>query len=290
VSIGVARLLDRAGFSSLAGTARTFRWELEDWRYVLRPRHARKLTRLWIGEPVGRRAYRSLGESELLGTRRSDTVFVFGSGKSILDVDKSAWAEIAEHDVVAFSHFHRQRFVRVDYHLVAEAVDLAETSQSIAANPGYADTIFVLLKGWKAERANEMVARRLLPLGARIFRVRRLLRGRIAPPSRSFKEGLVHGANSSLDAVNFAYLMGWRTIVVAGVDLYNKEYFWLPAGVTGPGEPPGTTARSRFPGADQIVQSFSLWRERMAEEGVDLVVYDGRSLLAQVLPVFARRG
>lgn len=283
-------MLDRVGLPGLADAARTVRWELEDWRYVLGPRHAFKLTRLWFTEPLGRRAYRGLTESELLATRRSDTVFVFGSGKSILDIDEKAWAGIAEHDVVAFSHFHRQRYVRVDYHLVAETLDLEGTAQSIAGNPGYVDTIFILLKGWRAERANEIVAHRLLPLGARIFRTRRSFRGRIAPPSRSFRDGLVHGANSSLDAVNFAYLMGWRTIVVAGVDLYDKEYFWLPAGVTGLGEQRGVTARSRFPGADQIVESFGLWRDRMADEGIDLVVYDGRSLLAQVMPVFAARG
>ena len=266
---------------------REMRWHADLMRHTLRPRHAAHLTAAWAHERRNRSAYRVLSEAELLATRRSDTVFVFGSGKSILDLRPEEWERIAEHDTVAFSHFHRQRFVRVDYHLIAEILDLDELAPSLRENPCYGDTVYVLLKGWIAERSNEVVGRRLLPAGARMFRCTRIKRGRYAPPSTSFRQGLVHGWNSSLDVTNFAYLMGWKRIVIAGVDLYDKEYFWLPPGVTGPGEQPGITARSRFPAADETVGMFGRWRELMAAEGVDLVVYPGRSLLSSVLPAFA---
>jgi hypothetical protein len=287
--VSIAATLERLGLEGVARAARDLRWHSTYLGYVLQPVQAARLSTAWAREPLGRRAYDVLSESELVRTRRSDTAFVFGSGKSILEIDEDEWRQIASHDTVAFSHFHRQRFVRVDYHLVAELLDLEGTAASIRDNPRYSDTVFVVLKGWLAWRSNQLVGRRLLPSGARLFRVRRVGRGQLAaPPSRSFDDGLVHGVNSALDAANFAYLMGWRRIVIAGVDLYDKEYFWLPPGVTGPGEPPGSAAARRFPGADEIVSMFGLWKERMAADGVELEVHDPRSLLARVLPVASR--
>jgi hypothetical protein len=289
--VSVAGLLERAGMRRAAQAARDLRWRLTYLGYVLHPLRAAALTAAWAREPFGRRAYRVLTEDELRARRRSDTVYVFGSGKSILEIAPAEWERIAEHDVVAFSHFHRQRFLRVDYHLIAEVLDPDGTAASIRENPLYNNTVFVVLRGWLALRSNELVGRRRLPPGAPLFRVRRVARGHVeALPSRSFHNGLVHGVNSAFDAANFAYLMGWTRIVLTGIDLYDKEYFHLAKGAVGPGEAPGTTAASRFPGADEIVPMFGLWRRALEAEGVALEVYNPRSLLAEVLPVASGTG
>jgi hypothetical protein len=287
--LSIAGLLERAGLRRAARTARDLRWHATYLGYVLHPLRAAGFTAAWAREPLGRRAYRVLTEPELRARRRSDTVYVFGSGKSILEIEPGEWRRIAGHDVVSFSHFHRQRFVRVDCHLIAEVLDPDGTAASIRENPLLRDTVFVVLQGWLALRSNELVGRRRLPSGAPLFRVRRVARGHVdTPPSRSFREGLVHGVNSAFDAVNFAYLMGWRRIVLVGVDLYDKEYFHLPPGAVDPGEALGTTAASRFPGADEIVAMFGLWCRSLEAENVALEVYNPRSLLAEVLPVASR--
>lgn len=282
-----ARVLDRLGLTRISALVRSGRWAAHELRAPLRPDRAVRLGRLWLAERSGRRAYRVLREPELRGTRRSDVVFVFGSGRSLVDIGAGDWERISKADIVGFSHFHRQRWVRVDYHLIAEVPSVAETAASIRANPLYADTIYGVMRGFTAEASNELVGRRLLPSGARIFRWRRIGRNRTLPPSPTLGKGLVHGTNSILDIVNFALVLGWRRIVIAGVDLYNKEYFWLPAGVARPDEKTELTAASRWPQADQIVETLDLWRRVSAERGVDLCVYDGRSLLASVLPIFA---
>ena len=281
-----ARALERAGLVRTAHAARELRWAAAELRPLLRPDRAARLTRAWMRDRAGRRGYRLLSEDELRSTRSSDTAFVFGSGRSILEIGPEEWRRIAQHDTVTFSSFHRLRAVRIDYHLVAEVVDRDETGTSIRSNPCYADTVFLVVEGWIAEAGNDLVGRRLLPPGARIFRYRRVARGRIAPPNRSFADGLVHGANTSFDAVNFALLMGWRRIVVAGVDLYDKRYFWLGPNETRAHEHPGVTAATPFPSAGHIVEMFGLWREAAAHEGTELLVYNPRSLLAQALPVF----
>jgi hypothetical protein len=282
-----ARALERAG---LAGPAVILRRAAQHIRWLmpfLRPRNAVPLTVNWLAEPVGRRCLRILDQQELRATRRSDTVFVFGSGRSLTEIPSEDWARIAEHDTVGFSHFHRQQWVRVDYHLIAEISPpfYVDTLESFRSNPRYAQTIYGLMKGWSAEVSNKLVARRLLPAGSRAFRWRRIERGVIAPPGTSLERGLVHGTNSLVDVVNFALVLGWREIVIAGVDLYNKEYFWLPTGVARPDEKPIFTADSRWPQADHMIDTFRLWRRLVEPSGVRISVYNPRSLLGEALPI-----
>ena len=89
-----------------------------------------------------------------------------------------------------------------------------------------------------------------------------------------------------MDVVNFALVLGWREIVIAGVDLYNKEYFWLPPGVARPDERPIFTADSRWFQADQMIETLRLWRQLVEPSGVRISVYNPRSLLAEAIPVY----
>ena len=238
----------------------------------------------YVLDRLRRGAYRHLTEQELLATRRSDTAFVFGSGRSLLDIGPEDWARIGECATISFSEFVRQRFVRADYHVVGEVHDVPAYAALIRENPNYAGTVFLLQEGWHADDSNALVGHRLLPAGAGVYRYRRTSRGRYSPPSRSFADGLVHGWNTSIGVVNFALVLGFRTIVLTGIDLYDKNYFWLEEGelrptVTTPVDQP-------FPTADPVIELFGRWRELLEPEGVRLEVYNPRSLLARVLEVF----
>src|SRR6266540_2360783 len=207
-------------------------------RDLLRPRTVTRLTARWVGARLARNAYRELTEAELLATRTSDTAFVFGSGRSLLDI------------------------------------------------PFYAETIYIVQREWRAEDSNELVARRLLPESARVFPYHRKSRGSYSPPSRSFAEGLVHGWNSSISVTNFAILMGFRRIVLTGIDLYDKEYFWLEKGERRDALRPSETPDRPFPMADEVIDVFARWRAALEPEGVELLVYNPRSRLARALEVF----
>ena len=249
-----------------------------------RPRHVARLVAAWLRDRRSRRAYRMLSEDELRAARRSDTAFVFGSGRSLVDITAEEWERIAEHDTISLREFPRQSWVRADYHLTGEVDELDEYARRLRENPLYANTIFVVMGGLVAHMGNELVGRRLLPPGARIFRFRRRSRWRYAPPSQTPRE-LVHGANSVFDAVNLAYALGYTRIVVAGADYYNKEYFWLEPGEARPYEL-GVDASAPWPQAGQVVEMMGRWREIMNDAGVELLVYNPRSLLAERLPVF----
>ena len=133
---------------------------------------------------------------------------------------------------------------------------------------------------------NNLIGRRLLRDHARVFRYRRVARGRYAPPGRSFEEGLVHGFGSLIGVVNFAYLMGWQDIVIAGVDLYDRRPFWRPPDTVRTDEKPELKVESRYTNSSRIIGMLGEWRRIFASEGVRLTVYNPRSLLTAALPVY----
>ena len=82
--------------------------------------------------------------------------------------------------------------------------------------------------------------------------------GRMKPYSRSFNSGIVHGFGSVISVVNIAYLMGWKHIVLVGIDLYDHRYFYLPPNETRAVEKRGLTYKSPFPQSNQIVDQLKL--------------------------------
>ena len=268
-------------------TARSRVAGLPDRLRPWRPRHLARCTHWYVRDRVGRRAYATLNEDDLRASRRSGTVFIFGSGKSLLEISTEEWERMSDHDTVGFSQFQEQQFIRVDYHLVAEAVNLGRYAALFRENPRYESTIYAVQEGLFAHVGNEIVGRGMLPRGSRVFRFHRRARGRFEDPSASFRRGVVHGYNSSISTTNFALLSGWTRIVLVGVDLYDKEYFYLPWGAPAEGERWGRKASDRFPSADLVVECFRRWRSVADASGVSIEVYNPRSLLAEALDIFS---
>lgn len=255
---------------------------------------------------LARRHYALLDESGLRESRRSDTVFVFGSGASLNDIAPREWNAIAEHETLGFNHFWRQTWVRVDYHVIRGGLygetnmrpQAEKVAYGIRANPRYANSIFLMQEDFLGAFPNYVVGHRLLAPGSRLFRYR--TRGGPGLPTRSFAEGVRHAPGTLSDAVNCASLIGWKEIVLAGVDLYDSRYFFLPPDQTITQDPAtgtvvaGTKNAYRGQRYDEIhntaragvVEQMAAWGEALASEGVRLSVYNPRSLLADVLPVF----
>lgn len=271
----------RSRLGYLRGRAR------EGYFDFLKPRYAARLARLYALDRAGRRRYRTLSERELRATPTSDTAFVFGSGRSLLEITSAEWEAIGRCNTVSLREFPRQRWVRADYHVTSEVDYAEEYAARIRDNPLYAETVFFVQDGFRAERGNELIGRGLLPAGARVFRFRRLHRGEYAPPSMSPRR-LVHGYNSIFDATNVAIALGFRRVVLAGADYYDKSYFWLAAGETRSYEREGIVGDRPWPAAERIVEMMGAWRRELAPSGVELSVWNPRSLLAGELPVFDR--
>jgi hypothetical protein len=251
--------------------------------------------RAWLAFKRRVASYQCLTEERLRATRKSDTVFIFGSGASLNDISPAEWTSIAAHDTMGFNWFVRQRFVRCDYHLVREMGSddldpaswrpvLEEYFDLARHNPHYADTVFLVQTGFRATNGNRAIGLGLLPAESAVF-LWHSRRGRREPTTR-LSDGLAHVHATLEDCVNFAFLMGWRAIVLTGIDLYDRRYFWL-----GPDEPirgDVTTAGLHNTAKTEMIDLLGDWRERFLRSGVELSVYNPRSLLARRLPVWQR--
>src|SRR5579864_4865841 len=54
----------------------------------------------WLRSLGARRAYAFLDEEELRASRRSDTVFIFGSGSSLNEIPDLEWRQFERHDTL----------------------------------------------------------------------------------------------------------------------------------------------------------------------------------------------
>lgn len=255
--------------------------------------------------------YRVLTEEAARARRRSDTVFVFGSGNSLNELKAAEWAHFSDHDVLGFSGFVYQNWVRTDFHLV-RGWDYGERDshrrwvrsahaygENIKRHGRFTDTVFVLQDEYRAVFARMLVGYGLLPDGAMVLPYHTASPLGMRPSPR-LADGLSHGLGTLCDAVNLAYVLGWRRIVLVGVDLYDSRYFWVPPNSTiafdDAGEVVAAPVNFRGTRADDVhpvvrnglVDLMSRWAADFGVQGVTLNVHNPRSLLAGVLPLYDR--
>jgi hypothetical protein len=168
-------------------------------------------------------------------------------------------------------------------------------------NPLFASTTFVLQGEYLGYFCNQMTGYGYLPQGARVLRYH-TARGD-GPPARRIADGVRHTTGTLADAVNVAYCLGWKHIVLVGVDLYDSRYFYLPPDTTpGLDERTGLLEPSEFntyrgirydqthsTARHGVVELMRDWRAQFREDGVELWVHNPRSLLAEALPVYVPR-
>jgi hypothetical protein len=260
----------------------------------------------WVRDRLSRRRYTLLDEEAARSRRKSETVFIFGSGYSLNELTSPDWALFQAHDVFGFNAFYYQRWVPVDFHVLRGGVYgelrwrpfAMEVARTLRENPLFARTVFVLQEEFLGQFPNQMVGYGLMPAGAALVRYRTAREP--GPPTTTIASGLRHQAGTLTDAVNCAYCFGWRHVVLVGVDLYDSRYFYLPPDQT-TGIDPRTAlvvgaARNPYHGTrscdthatvkNAIVELMDEWGRVMRASGVTLSVYNPRSLLTKVLPVY----
>ena len=252
--------------------------------------------------------YHQLSETELKSTRRSNRVFIFGSGYSLNDISQEQWRHIAQYDTIGFNAFVYQKWIPVNYHLIrgwgegasvyanwkAMASDLGGLIES---NPFYENTVFIYQSDLIGQVSHSLLQFRCLPRHAKIFPYKTNREDKL--PDRDLKQGLLHQVGTLSDAIHFAFCLGWREIVLVGVDLYDTRYFWLKSDETFAVDPK-TGKRNIGQVADRgqrydqphstatngVIDLIEEWKRHLQKYGVSLSVHNPRSLLTEVIPVY----
>lgn len=254
----------------------------------------------WLRFQLRRRSYCFVDGAELARRRRSDTVFVFGSGWSLNEIPPDEWARIEQHDTFGFNWFVRQRYVRCDFQLIRGIPDsdlrgswrpqVEEYFRLLAESPFFSDAALLIQTGFRATNGNRAIGYRFVVRERAILLWRSLVPLHCAThePSRSFKAGLTHGHSALQETVNAAYLLGWKNIVLVGVDLYDRRYFWLDHDDSRSLDVQRSSAVEDVHNraASGMIEELGAWARTFAAQGVTLSVHNPRSLLAAALPVY----
>ena len=182
-----------------------------------------------------RKNFRIATKDNLLRYKKSDRLYILGSGPSINDIETRQWDVISEHDSFAFNMFLAHPFVPTYYHmeLVAHHAELFKEcylakSAEFKARPmilnmrkipgdkdagdfNYIENLYVSIPtvfGGEGMNSRE------------VFRHYYLFR------DYEKENLLVHYRASLMIAVSFAILMGYKEIILAGVDMYSRDYFF----------------------------------------------------------------
>jgi len=167
--------------------------------------------------------------TEVINGKKSDTVFVLGSGRSVLNLTNQEWTKIGAHDTIGFSGSFQQDWVNLDYLLLrgwAETVVPDKNSVLDVARDfieKYEDhykcnrlngTRLIVQEDYSASLCGALFAlgfmERYAKNGYIGFTTYRFAKN----PSLCFEWGLSHGKGTLCDAINFAYLGGWKNIVL----------------------------------------------------------------------------
>lgn len=185
-----------------------------------------------------RKKYSLLSFEKIKAEKKSDKIFIFGSGYSINDISENEWEFFKKHNTLAFNWFPKKETIPMDFHLVGEIgnFDLKPKmwkpyyqtwKEVIVSNRLYQNTIFLIEEGYRCISGNRVIGLHLLPLRNRVLRFKKAGYGHLQEISREFSNGLVHGSSSLTLCINFEFLMGYRRIILVGVDLYDSRYFFL---------------------------------------------------------------
>lgn len=207
------------------------------WHAATQQRHA-EAKRRRLGLPL-------ISELDWNAYRKSDTLFILGSGPSINAIPAERWGAIARHDSIGFNFWPYHSHVPTLYYFeAADPVEWPHVYVSMLAlfreRAGAYRHVPKIIS--ELQRAHHMVpqlppewrenlychlpitlaARTPEEFGAGLRYVARSL-----ALQRAFRRGRLFKYVSSLSAlVPLAMLLGYRQVVLCGIDLHNQEYFY----------------------------------------------------------------
>lgn len=190
---------------------------------------------------------RGIESLDLARFKRSEKIFLLGSGASVNDLRPQDWAHIAQHDSLGWNSWHIHDFVptyyffemsapesRYDYDykfletldkkkleytntpFVCRYINLYNSPNAFDALPQEVKANLYLSAPYQLKgRTPHLVERQLA-----------IWRTLVYDKPKKDMGALIHYRGSLSDAVVFSVLAGYQEIILIGVDMNNKLYFW----------------------------------------------------------------
>jgi hypothetical protein len=256
----------------------------------------------------------SLGFIKVSGIKKEkkEILFIMGSGPSLRAITGDEWERFRSvGDFVGFNDSIYQNYVDLDYYVVRELepkwllgskwryaslfqsnfnlTGIKKIGERISANPKMSNTRFIVF--------NDILGGiSLLWLWMFYGRFRRriaffyanLIDRSISWPISESYDNIPHSGATLFDCINIGYVMGYKKIVLLGVDLRNSDYFYLGENETRPWDLSINHRKSEpHKTAETTLTNIKRWGPYLELKGVTLLVQNRNSLLAGTLPVFS---
>ena len=256
-----------------------------------------------------RNDYWTLSQNDLLARKKSDRIFVIGSGSSLNEIPEETWKRFAEHDSIGFNGAIYQQWLPLTFFLLrawtedatgglAWQKDCTEVLNTIEANKYLDEAAFCFPDGVTSIFTNRLVGHKIWNDRHPFFYY---LPDKLSRyPHQDLREGLVHRVGTLCSTISLAVALGYREIVLVGIDLYDNRYFWLPPDKTFgwseseqmSGES-ATTARGlevemqHQTATNGVVEIIGQWDKYIrATSGQKISVFNPRSLMTPTVPLF----
>jgi len=229
-----------------------------------------------------------------------DTLFIFGSGYSINNISKKDWKLIySKCDTLSFNYFYKCENAKMDYYLVREISSKTKIKEKEKEIKKFLNE---LLKSQNDPKTKFFFCIHPFSWDANMIfsKFRKKFKNKInvysnnfinnnyKPPSKNILK-IPHLGASLFDAVNIGYLLGYKKIVLAGIDLYDRRYFWLKQNESLEGDIiRNKSYKDIHNTAKPVINNLKKWNNIMLKKGVTMYIYNPKSLLKSFLPVYKK--
>ena len=249
-----------------------------------------------------------LDKEEILTFKRSNTIFIFGSGYSLNNIKKKEWGVFEKNDTLGFNHFLKQNWISLSFHLLrgwsegfvdssAGYKSFTEINRLISKNKFFKKTVFITQNEPSAIIGNTFINMQNFANYKKIYPYKTEKKKNY--PNYDNPHKFCHHNSTLFDALSFAYIMKWKKIVLVGVDLYDTRYFFLDNDKTlFTDYKTGLQKASKYSDRNQrfdqnhstfnklFLEKIKLWKLKFKQEGINLYVYNPKSLLKKILPIY----
>ena len=166
--------------------------------------------------------------------KKSDTIFILGTGATINDIPEKHWHSIGNHDSAGINLWPLHNFVPTyyysEYHHNREHFRKTQNMMKQKISSEYTDTIFFLSLNRAVKRGiHPRVTKNMFPQNPKICFYNYIRPLRFDDPSElsteSFERTIFYrGALTAL--LDLVDQIGYKKIVLLGIDLKNGEYFY----------------------------------------------------------------
>lgn len=263
-----------------------------------------ELLQLWVFESIIIRIVHYFFSQSIPIYKKNDSkdkLVICGSGWSINDISPEQLDLInSQYDVMSFNEFYKFKRLRIDYHIIRE-LDLKsypgissrfhsifnfsflrKMSGEIRENSMMKNTIFFVLRDWKSGSA--LLWDVYFKPRSKAYFSNTFIRARDPLPSSDIST-ISHCNSTLFDCINIGYLLGYKEIILAGVDLNDRRYFYLSYNETREFDiNKGAHFTDLHATASETLKNIVTWQKFLSNAGISLSILNKNSLLAAVLP------